>query len=122
MSTEDEYMHLPASQLKAGMFLDLEGDPFASMIPSSAGPKEREDDMATLEALIYEYAIVNEIKQEDPATTVVHCEQISFACPPYHRVKVATHAWTDESDIAQHDMTQEQFVAAFNIGNTADNN
>jgi hypothetical protein len=122
MSTSDEYMLIPAKDLKAGMFLDLEDDPFASMISSSAGPQEREDFKSTHEMLIYEYAIVAEVEQEDAATTVVHCELISFACPPYHQVKVATHAWADESDNAQHGMTQEQFTAAFNVGNTADNN
>lgn len=125
MSTDDEtYPHafIPASQLKPGMFLDLEGDPFATMTRPGAAEQEYEDNQATIEALLYEYAVVTEVVQETPATTVVHCEQISFACPPYHRVKVATHAWVDESDTAQHGMTQEQFVAAFDIGNTADNN
>ena len=104
MSTHDEldeYMRIPAKDLKVGMFIDLEGDPFATMNRPGADEQEKEDNAATVEMLLYEYAIVTEVVEEDAATIVVNCEQIAFACPPYHRVKVATHAYEDESGRSQ---------------------
>jgi hypothetical protein len=127
MSTDDEldtdkYMLIPASQLKPGMFIDLEDDPFATTSRPGASEQEIIDNQSTIKMLLYEYAVVSEVEEETPDCVVIHSELISFACPPYHRIKVATHIAEMPDGGVNNNMSREQWMAMFDIDNTADNN
>lgn len=63
--------------LKPGMLLNLEGDPYA----------DPDHDNVYLE---YEFQVVVTVEEETPECVVVYCENFTCAFPPDHDVEVST--------------------------------
>jgi hypothetical protein len=109
-------MKLRADEVKEGMYLDLEGDKYATMPSPDASEDDLHDFELTVSTFEFEYGIVHAIIRESPEVIVIHTETISFACPPDHELEVTTHVFDDEGGVAQHqdrELAPEEFLAEF---------
>lgn len=87
-------MKVRADNLKPGDLIDLEGDEYATMAPTTSqgvlGSRELEDHDLTVSTFEFEYAEVESVVAETAECVVVHTDATSFGCPPDHMIELAS--------------------------------